>query len=371
MPNLFGTPKQPFQNLRSFPMQKGMPINGPLIQQQPEQDPLSMFNQQQSSPALEAYKKFLNTMPTRNNYEYGTKGKILAGIAGAATGMAGGDGIGTTRGLLDDPYNTAMADYSNKGKGMSELADIEYKGQQNNNDLLKTQLNYMKDTRAQDSLDTYRSAQITQIQNNIANSETPEEKHKWEVKLEEMRQSGRTALETQRQSGASQLADKNAGYRVSLANTNFNLGTKRDVLKSGLDTAAHATDRAFDAANPIPTVGLGGALQPSQQSIGSDLAIKKVFMETPEYQKFLVTDSAGNNKFDPGDDPDGYKIFKQAVKTMEDSIKGGAKRPGSLLTPSNTPGKDYRKMATDELTKNKLPLSEANIQEAIRQLKEQ
>lgn len=349
MPNIFGAAKKPFQNLRfgaSFPapqpQQKGMPINGPLIQQQPEEDPLSMFKQP-DSPALDAYKKYIATMPDRSNYEYGKKGKILAAIAGVSDSFAGGNGYQTTRNLLDDPYKTAMEDYSNKGKGMAELANIEDKVNQNQNDVLKTRLDYMQKDKTQSDLSRYRDAQIADLEFKQRNAETPEQKQAFAIQIEELKQGGANKLEDKRQSG-----------RVKLAGINLNYGMQRDANNAGLDRTTHATNRALDSEYNTaehatnrdydvnnPTTGIA----PTQQASADDTALNRVLQTNPTYSKFLDRDPT-NGAFKgytiPSGSEEEYKQFSTSLEAEKKKILGSARAPGGLITPSNRPTSNTR-----------------------------
>ena len=81
--------------------------------------PGSIYNQ---------YIDHLSNMPSRDDYKRGTWGKIGAAIGGASTALATRDpraGMAFVDDFMNDPYEKAAGDWTNKGKQLSVLADDE------------------------------------------------------------------------------------------------------------------------------------------------------------------------------------------------------------------------------------------------------
>lgn len=128
-------------------------------------------NSQDATPSMDAYKHHVEEMPDRANYKTGKLQKVLAGVAGFGAGMEGGVGnaYSTTKGLLDSGYDNAMADYTRKGAGLHELAEIEEKTNtyksKNRKDKFDADLALSKELRESGKTD----AEIKNIQSEIAN----------------------------------------------------------------------------------------------------------------------------------------------------------------------------------------------------------
>jgi hypothetical protein len=95
--------------------QSSAPINVPTYI--PEAD---------DTPALDAYRKHVETMPDRANYKTGWLQKVLAGVAGFST-MDPVSAYKTTKGYLDTGYNNDMERYKEKANQLGELAGLEDK----------------------------------------------------------------------------------------------------------------------------------------------------------------------------------------------------------------------------------------------------
>jgi hypothetical protein len=74
------------------------------------------------------YIDHLSNMPNRQNYERGNWGKLGAAIGGATTAFSTRDpraGMAFVDDFMNDPYERAVGDWTNKGKQLSILADDE------------------------------------------------------------------------------------------------------------------------------------------------------------------------------------------------------------------------------------------------------
>ncbi len=80
-----------------------------------------------STPNLDALSSHMDEMPNREDYQLGTKDRIINAIVGGMTGFTSGAGkaIDVTRSNYDRPYQQAATDWSLKGRGLSEAADAE------------------------------------------------------------------------------------------------------------------------------------------------------------------------------------------------------------------------------------------------------
>lgn len=79
-----------------------------------------------SGPAQDEYRKFIDTMPQREDYRPGKMRSFAAALAGGAAGFKDpGKGIAIAEHLRDQPYENAIQDFSIKAKGKQEAAQEE------------------------------------------------------------------------------------------------------------------------------------------------------------------------------------------------------------------------------------------------------
>ena len=120
MPNLFGNLfRPPQEDLASQAIRQRTRIPSPMMQEQPEEFPGLQ------TPQLDAYSKYLETMPTRGNNTF--MQKLIAALGGASTAYKGGAGAGieTAQGYLDLPYRKNMEEWMTKGAGLKDAATLE------------------------------------------------------------------------------------------------------------------------------------------------------------------------------------------------------------------------------------------------------
>lgn len=135
--------------------------------------------------ALNTYKGYLSEAPTREQYKPGIWEKIGAALAGSSTTWASRNpaaGLDVTRQYLDDRYNRALEDWSNRGKGLAQAASIEenentnkYRNWQARNDaILKARDQDRQNLLAESQIDVrnkdieLKDAQINEIQRKAA-----------------------------------------------------------------------------------------------------------------------------------------------------------------------------------------------------------
>jgi hypothetical protein len=79
-----------------------------------------------SGPAQEAYKKYIDTMPSRQDYAPGKMRSFAAALVGGAEGYKNpSKGVLAAEGIRDMPYEKAMSDFTAKAKGLQESAQEE------------------------------------------------------------------------------------------------------------------------------------------------------------------------------------------------------------------------------------------------------
>lgn len=77
------------------------------------------------TPAMDAYRKYLEQFPERENPSFWRK--LAAGLIGAGTAVSQGPAVGiqATQEILERPYNRKLEDWANKGVGLESAARIE------------------------------------------------------------------------------------------------------------------------------------------------------------------------------------------------------------------------------------------------------
>lgn len=353
--------------------QPGMEIMGPnrppIIQQQPTQDPALTGLYDNPSPALDAYRQHMMAMPQRDQYKPGIMGRITAGLTGAAEGLSHGAGAGmaASKKIMDDPYNTALEDYSNKGSVLGKMADIE--GAETGRKM--SYIKAFKDDNRADALanNTIRKTtseietakQLTPAQVAHLGAQTASlgvtyqhnsaDGHLYQIKPDGTQMDmGAYALTPQQKST---LDVKEFGQKegIKLGNDKTMEGVKLENSKNFFnatqpikDTSAknvHEANRKVDAANPIPSNAVDFTA-PSQYSIAQTSAVRDVVMANPGYAKFASADPTSAIKADKH----GYEDYVKLVTNAKDKIiKGGNKRPlvtmpnqSPLDAPNSTPG---------------------------------
>ena len=80
------------------------------------------------SPSLQDYEAHISAMPQREDYRASVGRRILASLAGAATGFRNpGEGINVAERITQQPYEQAVSDWSTKGKSLEAAAAQEGK----------------------------------------------------------------------------------------------------------------------------------------------------------------------------------------------------------------------------------------------------
>lgn len=106
--------REPLPEIREFSPEVSESPDPALLEslvqsfQQPEQG--------MDTPVFDRYLEEIQNAPRRENYEVGTGKKILAGIAGAATGFTGGASAGakTIQDITEGPYRNAQRDFKER-----------------------------------------------------------------------------------------------------------------------------------------------------------------------------------------------------------------------------------------------------------------
>ena len=119
------TRDNPYSSIGQFSRQTQVPENIP--------EPEPEMGQYSPGLRMQAYTKHIESMPKQEDYNPSTFRKILAGITGAATGIATNDpekAYTTSRGIVNQRFDDATQNWNRQGQGLGELADIELKGEE-------------------------------------------------------------------------------------------------------------------------------------------------------------------------------------------------------------------------------------------------
>jgi hypothetical protein len=114
-------PESPSYN----PRLAGKASKVPEISEATAEEDLSKYEGMSQAPgSLTMYKRHLSEMPQRENPRLIQK--ILAALAGVGVATKNpAAGVATTQELLDRPHEMSLRDWTLKGKGLGEVADIE------------------------------------------------------------------------------------------------------------------------------------------------------------------------------------------------------------------------------------------------------
>lgn len=288
------------------------------------------------TPMMDNYRNMLlGGEPNRKDYEQGKIGKTLALVAGGLTGATEGisRGIATGQGILEQPYNRALEDYSNKGGRLRELADLEYKtGLEDRKFGIENRELTLKEIKALSDVNL-TDAQIKNLQSQIKNRGMSLQKNEATGMLEVVnindgtRQSVGKFLETP---GEKDTREKGMfGYKYGieqkgkkeLESIRFNHDKALAKLKSDLDTQSNITPTQSNAA-------FEGAL--AETSFNNPELSKKIFDTDAKTGNLVLKE-----KYDPKD----YQTFIAKVNQRINAKVGketNAVNFPTIETPTNT-----------------------------------
>ena len=252
-----------------------------------------------SGPAQEEYRKFIDTMPQREDYQPGKMRSFAAALAGGAAGFKDpGKGIAIAEHLRDQPYESAIQDFSLKAKGKQEAAQEERQSLTARRQLFNDVLT-----------DRQRQALLpSQVRKNEATAGEAEAK------------AGKTTAETAQMPAELDIKKRKADAEIKLDEALSNLRTAQAVGTPAL--VAAATERANAAMLAAQAAGVTAAANtvkgaaatvqaeaarvrstaqptfetyhtPADEKLARSEAIKKVAASDPTYYGFAEKDKQG------------------------------------------------------------------------------
>lgn len=82
-----------------------------------------------NTPAMNAYQRYVANPPNPANYQPGKLGRLAATLGGFAAGWQDpARGVNLARNILDEPYQQALLQYQQRGKGLEQSALAEERG---------------------------------------------------------------------------------------------------------------------------------------------------------------------------------------------------------------------------------------------------
>jgi len=324
---------------------RGMNILPPKWPQQPqmEEEPDDEFSilerlYNAPSPALEAYKRHIRTMPKMGNFQPSGASRFMAALAGGAAGYQGGAvaGINTAQSMLDRPYQQAMQQHEVAGQGLGELANIEANDFKNKIGAAKTMgdarrenTKLLQESARADKLNKLTEAQIQQINDRISTSGKSLQKNVADGQLYvvDMKSGEKQPLGKFDQTPAEK---RDMEVDIHQKKSNIDLGADKNLfgykapIEAGLDVAVHQQNRTFDAANPIPQAGFDSTA-PSQNDIAFKNAVAETVLENPQWAKFVDENATARQKGEFPNDPE-YAKFKTAAEQRKSKTIAASKR---------------------------------------------
>jgi hypothetical protein len=203
--------------------------------------------------AFDRYMDLVTHMPDRKDYSPSIWRRIAAGIAGAGAGITGRDGFNTARQITEQPYQSALSDWSGQLEELKPIAQIEnqremnearLKEQARKTDLInqtKTVENEIKRLQVEGKIvnDAERNAitrEMGEIRQLIANGQLEVAKSRIEVIREHYKMSD----ETNRMRANTQA--------TSIANQNVNRDARTQIARDS------ANKPKGSAGNPLPKI---------------------------------------------------------------------------------------------------------------------
>ena len=344
------------------------------------------------TPALEAYKRHIMSMPQQQDYRAGKMDRVAAALAGVSESMrkGGGAGFQAAKGIVDQRYNQALQNYANQGQGLSTLAELESQDMKGKMGYAKTMMEQrradakeIREGLRDAALNKLTDAQIgdlnlklkttgKSIVDNPATGEkeivsladgsrttlgkflqTAEEKADLDVRthgrktdidvkgdVSKARQISpiNVAADVDRARQISPITEQREKNLLSFgeplkAQTNLDLFN----AKAPVTLANQMRLREHQAANPIPSSGFD-QMQPSQTDIAFDYGTKRAAQERPEFYKFL-SDEPRERERQAANNQELYTEFKAlAQKYNDEAILAGKRKSvggagGTVTTP--------------------------------------
>lgn len=290
------------------------------------------------SPALEAYKRHIRTMPKMGDFQPSGRSRFLAALIGGAAGWGQAPGYGAQVGqnVLDRPYQQAMQQHQMEGQGLGELANIESNDFKNRIGMAKTMgdarrenTKLIQEAARNNKLNALTDAQIQQLNDRIATSGKSIQKNvaDGQLYIVDLKNGDKQPLGKFDQTPAEK---RNMEVDLHQKKSNIDLGEAKNLfgykapIEMGNQIAAHQQNRMFDAANPIPQAGFDSTA-PSQNDIAFRNAVSETVLENPQWAKFVDENATSRQKGEFPNDPE-YAKFKMAVEKRKAKTIGASKR---------------------------------------------
>lgn len=295
-----------------------------------------------NTPHMKAYKEYLASEPLKGDYELSKLGKILAAGSGLATSwnQGAGAGISQAQGLMDRPYMEALGQHERKGGRLRELADLEYKGLKDEDELIKEagKLELEKDKVAIDLMRANSTVKLNEEQmKNLAS---------------QVRTRG-LSLEKNEVDGNLYVVNKEAGTRVPIGQFAESIGEsdkrKRNMFSFETKTREESTRRInedeqahdkvmesirnsnnraaiklradLDLRNDRETTD-ASKISATQSNAAREGALSEILMETPSLRTEIFDTVDGKLVPKENINPDVYKMFIEAVRQRADQKMG-------------------------------------------------
>lgn len=272
-------------------------------------------------PALSAYQKHLDEIPTREKNKSGWGRKIAAGIIGGAQGLQQGfqAGAETGRRIAEAPYENALGEWSNKSKSLGASAALE-------REEVEDQLKALSSARAlglkHDEFKLKRLESDRDYDVNATNAETRSRI----ADLTEQRDRAVDARERRRIDNEIERATRQLDVNEFTAQTGrINAGTNARNVGSQIEdrNEGRVIDReriAASIANSIRRAD-GSKASPDEQFDALDNAMV-LLRGDPRFRKY-ITEDEGKRSMTEDDGSPMYAEFKRRLKAAaESSLKG-------------------------------------------------
>jgi hypothetical protein len=296
------------------------------------------------TPMMNLYKESLESMPDESNYHNGILRKILAGAAAVGSDN-GAEAYKTTKGILDEPYESDLNRWKQKTGTTGELASLE---ERINATKAKSYFDFAdlnRKNKDSDVLDNYRQVQTdnlrhkdklegrTKIHSDILGQDTMLDEYGkpiWSVATDET---------------PDQKDTRHLGLYGKEKGIDFRNETSLIGARAAADRKTHEANTVFDINNKLPAeqnnamdmeefkhelqqdnIQLQHDLaktSPEQQNSALAGAMVKVKIANPEFGKFYNPDGSLNTD-EAIKDPDNYQLFKGSIANeLNNSIGTG------------------------------------------------
>lgn len=279
------------------------------------------------TPAFDAYREYLGQIPSPADYQPSGLRRFIGGLAGAAEGWQKGPvaGYSTAEKIVRRPYDIALEDWSGRGAGLKEAANIEQAGLRSEIANLKNYMNAANQVERLRSEEYRKDAQISAWDRLTKAKYGPN----WTVVG--ATENGFIRMDTRTGEKVAESVEKFYGpAQKDRASLQKAINVQSMITGRTLEEQKRLLEHMEDNPQFYERSNKGDLTKPNDIIKARDLALEELYLTRHEYRDYIkpVEDSNGNikgwNYVPPSEgflgfgatDMEKWTKFKDEVKTL-------------------------------------------------------